>query len=210
MARKAQIFISYSQKDAEYARQIRAALSDAAFEPWLDVEQLEPGDYIARKLEQAISSSDYYVILISVLLGEASVPLELRGLLYIDFRASVSEGINKLKEFFAAQFTPVGMLDRSVIVRKNFDEREMLRRSCQDQLRRLKLGDLRHALTDRLSREHVEVVWFDIFERQLADEVQAPSVASCLMQLLDRARREGLISRLIDILCRNHPYLGRA
>ena len=238
MDRKKQIFISYNQKDRNVAAQVRQVLSAGDLPVWLDVEQVIPGDRIADKINQGLSASDYYLLLISensnlstwvkqelslafdlsakkkitivpLLLDDAPVPFELRGLLYIDLRKSVADGLKELKEFFRSQFSKISQLEPKTIVRKSGDDAEVSRRACQDSLRNLQLGELRFILSSKLSRQQIEIIWFDLFERQMADEAPGGDVSMCCVKLLDRAKREDLLAKLIALICRSHPFVSR-
>lgn len=236
---KKQVFISYNHQDADVANGISDELRMHDLEPWLDVEKISPGDRVADRLQEGLSASDYYVLLISensnksqwvkrelslafelanrkklaivpLLLDNADVPLELRGLLYIDFRQSAADGLGKLHEFFRSQFSRIGLLEPTVTVRKSPTEAETRRRACEEYLRNLQVRELRFLLSDRLTREQVAVIWFDVFERRMSDEISAANLALCCVELLDRARREGILFALLDAICRNHPHLSRS
>jgi predicted nucleotide-binding protein len=148
-----QVFISYSQKDSNTAKQIYHELREHDLNIWIDVEQIAPGDHIASEISKGLTASDYYVLLISenskvsrwvqrelslafklsqktkltivpLLLQNVEVPFELQGLLYIDFRKSVAEGIDKLVDFFKSQFLRVDEIDHRVSVRKSISDEE--------------------------------------------------------------------------------------
>jgi hypothetical protein len=232
----AHIFISYNHKDAAIARQVDAALIQNDFLVWRDISEIKPGDRIADRITEALTAADYYVLLISqsssksewvrrelslalelsqtkkltlvpLLLDDASVPLELRGLLYIDLRKSVTEGIEHLVEFFRGQFSRVSELERRRPFRKSESQEENRRRGCENKLFELRLADLRYLLAARLSRGQFEVVWFDVFERRMVDETNVTDVSLCSVELVDRARREDRLSELIAMLCRNFLHL---
>lgn len=236
MDSRKKIFISYSWKDQDEARQIRNAIPEE-FDVWMDVEQMKPGAPIAQVLEKALSGSDYYLLLISensntsswvkrelsyafelaagkklsvvpFLLKQAEIPFEMKGLMYIDARPSLAKGIEDLRKFFRGQLDSVSMLDPRVIIRKSSDDTQMRQRACTQFLSAMELGDLRYHLASRLGIEEVEVVWFDLFNRRMQDEVQVRNLALSLVELLERSRREEQLPRLVDILCRTMPRLG--
>lgn len=231
------VFISYSWKDASVAERIKASIPDR-FEVWFDKEQIAPGDPISKAIQDGLNGSDYYVLLISensisspwvqreiataveladkkklsvvpVLLHAVDVPLEFKGLLYIDFRSSVAAGIQNLRDFFEKQAAPIEEIEPRQKMLKSQDERTRQRLACNESLRQLSLGDLRYLVSDRLSLEEVEVVWFDLFSRRMSDEVQARNLALSCVELIDRSRRTNVLVDLMDTLCRNYPFISR-
>lgn len=225
------VFISYSHRDYEVVNQIRAALISDNNRVWLDMFDVQPGDSISTKIDQGIKASDYFILVISessnqsewvkreiatafdlanqqkisvvpFLTDEVEVPFEMRGLLYIDARKSVQEGIQKLVEFFQRQITPIMLLGHTII-RKSIDAS----RDCQNKLQRLASGDLRFHLATRLSLNDIKVLWFDVFERKMDDEIQVHNVGLSTVELIDRCTREDLVAALIEKICRNHPRL---
>lgn len=242
--KKAQVFISYSWKDQAAAKQIEAALKEDPFlaanlDIWRDQNVVKPGDHIASKVTEALTATDYFVLLVSdnslasnwvqreidtavsladkkkltpvpILLSQVQVPFEFRGLLFIDGRPSLGEAIKRLLEFLRSQLTRVEEVEPRQIMRKSADERVMAWKTCQDKLRELKMGDLRYHLTERLTLAEVKVVWYDVFGKKMDDEVQAQNLAMCCVELLDRSRREDAIVELIDTICRNHPSISKS
>jgi len=61
----AQIFISYSKQDIEFARHLRALLQAAGFEIWMDEERLVPSTKWWRTIEANIKSSAAFVVIMS-------------------------------------------------------------------------------------------------------------------------------------------------
>ena len=60
-----QVFISYAQEDAALARQLAHELKREGFVPWLDVEEIQPGENWPLALGEAIEAADAIVVLIS-------------------------------------------------------------------------------------------------------------------------------------------------
>lgn len=231
------VFISYSWKDSSVAERVRESIPDP-FEVWIDKDQIRPGDSISTAIQEGLSGSDYYVILISenatssswvkaeialafdlaqkknlsvipILLDEVEVPFAFRGLLYIDFRSSVAAGLESLRDFFLKQAAVVDHLDPRHKVLKSSDAQTRKRLSCNEELRKKSLGDLRYLVSERLSIEEVEVVWFDLFHRRMTDEVQVTSLALSSVELIDRSRRTDVLVDLVDVLCRNYPHISK-
>jgi len=59
------IFLSYASQDRELARKIADHLKNYDFYVWYDLWELKPGDSITQKIEEAISTSNYLIILLS-------------------------------------------------------------------------------------------------------------------------------------------------
>jgi hypothetical protein len=59
------VFIAYVEEDLSYARQLRDALTDAGYAPWLDKDQLLAGQNWPRAIERAIDLSDAFVACLS-------------------------------------------------------------------------------------------------------------------------------------------------
>jgi TIR domain len=231
------VFISYSWKDKSVADRVRESIPDQ-FEVWIDREQIGPGESVSKAILDGLNGSDYYVLLISensvssnwvkreiatafelanktklsvipVLLQGAEVPFEFKGLLYIDFRSSVAAGLQTLRDFFMKQAEVINDIEPRRILLKSQDERIRKRLACNELLRQLQLGDLRYLVSDRLSLEEVEVVWFDLFHRRMSDEVQVRNLALSCVELIDKSRRTDLLVDLMDTLCRNYPFISK-
>ena len=230
------VFISYSSADRDVALEIKNNIPDE-FDVWLDAEKLRPGDEISPSIQQALNGSDYFTLIISeasnrsawvrkeiatafelannkklsvvpFLLKSAPVPLEFKGLLYIDARPSLASGIKTLREFFIQQASLVSKIDPRQVLLKSDSPAVRRRLECNELLRALSLGDLRHHVSERLSIEEIEVIWFDLFHRKMSDEVQVRNVALSSVELIDRSRRNDLLVDLVDTLCRNRPNLS--
>lgn len=55
------IFIAYAAEDGASADRLYAALEERGFSPWLDRRKLLPGQNWPRRIEDAITSSDYFI-----------------------------------------------------------------------------------------------------------------------------------------------------
>jgi hypothetical protein len=198
---------------------------------WIDSKELKVGDDLADKLRQALEQADYFLPMISeasnkspwvqreiayaveladtkklvvipFLLGVgAEVPFQFKGLLYIDARLALNEGIQRVLEFFGNQLKTIDELDIQVLILPGYRIED--RAKCYSRLGAMRQSDLRFFLSERLSLEEVEVVWFDMFDRRMQDEVQIKSISLSLVELLDRSRRESALPQLVEILCRN-------
>jgi hypothetical protein len=59
------VFISYAREDSATAIRLYRDLKDQGLEPWIDTEELLPGQSWEAKIRQAISASSYFLALIS-------------------------------------------------------------------------------------------------------------------------------------------------
>lgn len=231
------VFISYSWKDASAAEQVRNSIPNE-FEVWFDKERISPGESISHAIQEGLKASDYYLLLISensnqsdwvqreiatafelsrekklsvvpALLQGSDVPFEFKGLLTIDFRSSFSDGLEKLKDFFQSQAAVINDIEPRHVLLKSDGDAVRKRVTCNETLRDMSLGDLRYLVAERLSIEDVEVVWFDLFGRRMADEVQVRNLALSCVELIDRSRRTDIIVELLDKLCRSYPYISK-
>jgi hypothetical protein len=238
--KQSKVFISYSHKDKVYADQIREAiLLFSDFNVWMDASFIETGEPISSAILQGLKDSAYYVILISessnesvwvkreiavafelaktkniavvpFLLEQVEVPFEFRGLLYIDGTKSFKNGLAELYQFFQRQKSKVSALAPHQMIRKGSDPKEDLRQKCQLALRDRELGDLRYALSEKLTLKDIRVLWFDVFNTKIEDDVISLDRALCCLELLDRSSREDTVAKLIDKICRNHPAIGKS
>lgn len=122
----AKVFISYSSKDSNAAKNIAEMLREHGIEPWLAEEQVLPGDRIFEKIQKAIKESEYFIVLLSqnslkskwvsmelgaalsraaegtgsrilpVILDDVQLPANIRSILYIDLRQNFKDGIDRI------------------------------------------------------------------------------------------------------------------
>lgn len=58
---RAQVFLAYAEEDRLYVKRLYSELQAAGFEPWMDTENLLPGQNWPRAIQRAIEISDYFV-----------------------------------------------------------------------------------------------------------------------------------------------------
>lgn len=58
---RARVFLAYAQEDRSEVKRLYQDLHLAGFEPWMDTENLLPGQNWPRAIERAIETSDYFV-----------------------------------------------------------------------------------------------------------------------------------------------------
>lgn len=59
------VFISYSWKDATFVEDLAARLKKSGVALWLDRYEIKPGEYLRRRVNEAIASADYSLVIIS-------------------------------------------------------------------------------------------------------------------------------------------------
>ena len=59
------IFISHSRLDADFVSELRTQLESFGLKTWVDCRELVGGQKLAREIEQAITDSDYFMVVIS-------------------------------------------------------------------------------------------------------------------------------------------------
>ena len=62
---KRKVFISYAREDQMQAEKIYQYLSDADFDPWMDVHDIVSGDDWLKSITRAIKQSDYFLVCLS-------------------------------------------------------------------------------------------------------------------------------------------------
>jgi len=123
-----QVFLSYASADKEVARKITDQLRAQGVRVWFDEYELQAGDSIAEAIEQAISASDYLIVLLSphsvnsrwvqqelnaaltrelitrdvtllpVLIADCEIPPLLASRCYLDLRSDLEQGVKQLVE----------------------------------------------------------------------------------------------------------------
>jgi DNA-binding transcriptional LysR family regulator len=61
-----QVFISYSRADKEFADRLRLDLLSIGLSVWKDDKDIIPGDSSSKSIEQAINTSDYFLLVLSL------------------------------------------------------------------------------------------------------------------------------------------------
>jgi len=59
------VFISYTAKDVQIAKEVYDILRTLGLDVWLDVYEIEPGDDVTRRIEDAIKSCQLFVAIIT-------------------------------------------------------------------------------------------------------------------------------------------------
>jgi NAD-dependent SIR2 family protein deacetylase len=129
------VFISHSHQDKKFVNILSTRLIADGILVWTDEKELALGDNISEKINNAISKTDYFIVVLSknsinsswvsfelsatrlkeiskqkniilpVLIEDCEIPFSLRDRLFSDFRFSFEEGYQKLLKALKAQTT---------------------------------------------------------------------------------------------------------
>jgi hypothetical protein len=124
----AKIFVSHAHEDRDAAHQITSALTKAALDPWLDVQELRSGDELLRTIAKVLAEAEYFAVVLSRIaltkpwvltemrmaltseienghpkvlvlrLDNCEVPIELRHKVYLDFRGRFDTALTELAD----------------------------------------------------------------------------------------------------------------
>ena len=133
---QADLFISYSSKDAEFVATLAKDLDSYGLKVWWDKWMMKVGDSLHRKIQQGITSSAWLGVVLSpnsvsspwvekelnsalmreleqkevfvlpILYKDCPIPLMLKDKVYADFRSSYKQGLNALLERFTPEINP--------------------------------------------------------------------------------------------------------
>ncbi|WP_263353324.1 TIR domain-containing protein [Acidicapsa acidisoli] len=87
-----QIFISHARGDVEKVKLISDSLREAGFRPWLDSEQILPGQRWATEIYSAIEKSDFFLIFLS------KESLNVNGRAYAENELRILESVLQSKD----------------------------------------------------------------------------------------------------------------
>ena len=120
------VFISYSTKDSEFIDKLSAELIKKRIQIWLDKWEMQPGDSLIDKIQNALTESSFLLVVLSkhsvesewckkelnsalmreikekkvvvipILLEDCEVPIFLQEKVYADFRNEFNVGFNSL------------------------------------------------------------------------------------------------------------------
>lgn len=129
------VFISYSHLDKEFVDKMAHHLIKSNVPVWMDRWELKTGDSITLKIQEALSCSDYLLIVLSkksvesewckrevnagllrqveekravilpVLIEDCDIPLFIRDILYADFRENFYSGLRSLLDSLSARYS---------------------------------------------------------------------------------------------------------
>lgn len=117
------VFISHSSLDKRFVRRLGTAIEKAGFSVWLDEHELIPGDPLSERIADALKHARVVIVVVSdhsirskwlryeltlatsrmikgecrgipAVLERGTLPPEVGGLLYADFKTSFSRGLS--------------------------------------------------------------------------------------------------------------------
>jgi DNA-binding transcriptional LysR family regulator len=124
------VFLSYSHSDIEFANKLGQDLEGIGLSVWQDCKEIRPGDSISRRIEKALDTSDYFLLVLStasissdwvdreyrmalnlqlekgkpciipICLHDVNPPSLLRDIRYVDFVKDYTRGWMELARFF--------------------------------------------------------------------------------------------------------------
>jgi|GEM_PF-2363917 len=100
---KARVFLSYAREDQERVNDLYRRLSDAGYEPWMDVNDLIGGERYERAIQEAIHDADFFLFCCS------TRSVKKRGFLRREIRRGLDVLQEKLEEDI--YFIPVRLDD---------------------------------------------------------------------------------------------------
>lgn len=86
----AKIFLSYSREDKEKVEKLYHDLQDAGFKPWMDTQDILPGERWKDSIERAQKQADFFVVCLS------KESANKRGFLQREIKKALDLGIEKL------------------------------------------------------------------------------------------------------------------
>lgn len=133
------VFISHSHENADIAGRIAGALEGIGLRPWIQQQDIGPGDSFIERMGQGLSEASYVLVLLSkastssrwvnrewmsalaaggsvlipILLEDCEVPTLLRDIIYIDLRENIEGGLNQIVEFFKREIRRLSPLGRT-------------------------------------------------------------------------------------------------
>jgi len=225
------VFISHNSMDKPFVRRLTDDLKKYELAVWFDEQELGVGDSIVQGVSNALKDTDYFVVVISqysaqskwvqlelssalmnelagkgivvlpVRIDDTSLPPLLVDRIYADFRTDYDNGINALLRVFSQESTVV---HRS-IVRTVYQSVPV---PCQSVLQELTGAQLRRRIDKRLSREDLEILWYDTFETRLEDDCPNRAKPVCIIELIERARREAKTQHMLSTLCELYEHIA--
>lgn len=204
---------------------------------WVDFEMLQPGSDWAEEIVRAASGAGLFLVIATNAAFESrwvqheigiglnrrlfdkvpiiflafdpdSIPTDLKRYQYIDFREHQA-GLERLIKFVHDQFDVRGKRHRTL------DSMPPLERgkiyaflSCPDILAAIPRAELRRRICGHLSRKQVSVLWYDVLQSRMDDEVPEQPIANCVMELLLRCDASAQIAALLHVVCQDYPHLA--
>lgn len=225
MVNKPKAFLSHSSNDWPTVEKVARELRAMAIEPWFYEDDIDPGDSIPHKLDQALAQVDYFllfwsakalnsgwvraeydaaffrraddesVLIVPVLLDNTELPPLLRAISHLDFRQSIRAGISQLKAFFGRE--GYGPEQPPRLLKKG--------PGCEQKLRALPNRELRLRLKARFNMSDVREVWIDTFNSSLDNDLPGMPIGVAVGEMILRADQHRVREDLIRSICANRP-----
>lgn len=213
------IFIEATTDDQAIVERLRVDLAEHGLGAWLSTQRVPsdrvgdigPYDYViaifsvpgAWDADRAVwltSMAERGAIVVLAWVDGPHPPDALVGRRAVDFRARYDDGLDEVLCVLGQERVRVGHLLRGA-------DPDASR--CVRALQDLKLADLRRRLTRRLARPELAVVWYDVLESRMEDDMSQRLLGECVVELLLRVTRAGAMDELIRNLCADRPDLER-
>jgi type III restriction enzyme len=221
------VFVSHNAEDKPFVRRMIKDLESADVSVWFDEREINLGSSIIDSINDALADSDYLLLIhskfgassnwvkaevaaalyrqisnegmvvLSAVLDDTPLPPLLRDRLYVDFQKSYDSAIKRLVTFFKNEASRAGgtnfpPLEQSVDVPDD----------CPRRLAELTKRDLRKRVqTTKLPRDKLALIWNDVLETRLDDELPGKALEYCIQELIIRAEGAGQMSILLEYLC---------
>jgi hypothetical protein len=119
------VFMSYSVKDAQYARKLREALEGIAGVRLSSTEDMSPGENFAAKIKDAISACDTFFVIITHESARSPWVLQELGAAW----ALDKTIIPIVADMSLLETLPISLMDRQAILIADLDKPEVLNRA---------------------------------------------------------------------------------
>lgn len=213
------IFVSYTKTDSGVALRIIAALKAAGLQPWIDQEEIQPGDSFIEKMNSGLTAASYVLLLVSpaslasrwvnrewmsalarqstvllpLLIERCTLPPLLSDLVYIDLTEGTEAGIQRLLEFFQRESRPA--TQPAPLVRGEKPQRTTLRGCSRRELRLV----AQQCLDDGAFQAF-------LFDAEIeSGRIAGQSLNERLMSLLHITATEGTLEHFADWLSHERP-----
>jgi hypothetical protein len=182
---------------------ISAALQDADYLLIVLSKNSVQSPWVQNELNAALmdATSEQGIVILPALIDDCNIPILLEDRIYADFRTSFDDGINSLLRVFEQETL-------SAQSSEPVHQAAFAASNCKSKLATLKLADLRRRMSKRMSRDEVGVVWFDVFNTQMDDDMRGRTLVECVIELLDRCQKKGKLAEVIESLCADRPDLA--
>lgn len=218
------VFISHSSKDKEKARRISEKLKSEGIHCWLDEEAIGTGESISAEIEKGLKESQYFLILLSpnsinsrwvrselsaalfeetsdqgililpAVIEDCEIPILLKDRLFADLREDFEKGLRGL----IATITKEGI---HAIESEPQGKNLATDTDCMKKLAKLPRPELRRRICRRLDRAEIGVVWFDVFDSKMDDDLLGKPKIDCAIELLTRSKNRNKLTEVLGSLC---------